>query len=354
MSKEDDLLVKRIMDQILGVNSSEELKIKDDIDSAKASKEEAEALKAEYEQKLHDINKEAEAILSEARKKGLIMNIKHCFLNNQETGRQRVQTYCNEQAIREIYLKPFEGALTKGRGLGIMTSYNRIGAVYAACHKPLMQNVMRGEWNYKGLIIDDALTGSNTDAYSNGPAMIYSGTDLFCLDGNRGGQLRDFVNSNNDGVILKALQRANKYVMYSISRSWMGGIRVSEEEIEESSNPWWKKTINGVVIGSASVTGALMAAYVVFEILDKKNKLGVQLLGRGYAWLDTGTPDGMLKASNFVSTVQDRQGFYVSCIEEIAYRRGFINLKQLEKLGNDLANTEYGQYILDLVKINKK
>lgn len=85
-----------------------------------------------------------------------------------------------------------------------------------------------------------------------------------------------------------------------------------------------------------------------------RGKLKVKIFERGFAWLDTGTPDGMLKASNFVSTVQDRQGFYVSCIEEIAYRRRFIDLKQLEKLGNDLANTEYGQYILDLVKINKK
>jgi beta-glucosidase len=108
------------------------------------------------------------------------MNIKHCFLNNQETGRQRIHTYCNEQAIREIYLRPFEGALTKGRGLGIMTSYNRIGARYAACHEPLMNNVMRGEWAYKGQIIDDALTGSNNDPYSNGPAMLHCGTDIFC------------------------------------------------------------------------------------------------------------------------------------------------------------------------------
>lgn len=83
----------------------------------------------------------------------------------------------------------------------------------------------------------------------------------------------------------------------------------------------------------------------------KRGQLKVKIFTRGFAWLDTGTPNGMLKASNFVSTVQDRQGFYVSCIEEIAYRRGFINLDQLEVLGNNLKSTEYGQYILDLVKI---
>ena len=215
-------------------------------------------------------------IVGQARKKGLIMNIKHCFLNNQESGRQRIHTYCNEQAIREIYLKPFEGALTKGHSLGIMTSYNRIGARYAACHEPLMKNVMRGEWGYKGQIIDDALTGSNNDQYSNGPAMLHCGTDIFCLDGGRGNQLKQWVENNDDGEILKDLQRANKYIMYSISRSWMGGIRVSEEEIQQSVNPEWKKTVKGVTIGTTVGASALFAVYALFEILEfvSKRKLG--------------------------------------------------------------------------------
>ena len=211
-------------------------------------------------------------IIGAARKKGLIMNIKHCFLNNQESGRQGVATFCNEQALREIYLKPFEGALTKGHGLGIMTSYNRIGVRYAACHEPLMMNVMRGEWKYRGLIIDDALTGSNTSNYSNGPAMIHSGTDLFCLDGNRGGQLKSWVTSNNDGTLLLDLQRANKYIMYSMSRSWMGGVTpMTEEEIEENLNPWWKKAVTGLVIGSGSIAAILVGVYAFFEIMSVRN-----------------------------------------------------------------------------------
>ena len=205
-------------------------------------------------------------IIGAAREKGLIMNIKHCFLNNQESGRQRVATFCNEQAIREIYLRPFEGALTKGKGLGIMTSYNRIGVRYAACHEPLMMNVMRGEWKYRGLIIDDALSGSNTDQYSNGPAMLHCGTDLFCLDGNRGGQLRDWITSNNDGDLLKDLQRANKYVMYAISRSWMGG--VAAEDVGKA--PWWKVTVDVITISAGTVTVALFGVYIFTEIISKK------------------------------------------------------------------------------------
>ena len=77
-------------------------------------------------------------------------------------------------------------------------------------------------------------------------------------------------------------------------------------------------------------------------------ELRVELLGRGMAWLDTGTPKGMLKAAQFVEVVQSRQGFYVSCIEEIAWRRGFISTDQLRKLGEDLGKTEYGDYLVSL------
>lgn len=82
-------------------------------------------------------------------------------------------------------------------------------------------------------------------------------------------------------------------------------------------------------------------------------ELNVALLGRGMAWLDTGTPEGMLKASEFVKTVQDCQGFYVSCIEEIAWRRGFITAEQLLALGESLKTTDYGQYLISLAKEGK-
>ena len=82
----------------------------------------------------------------------------------------------------------------------------------------------------------------------------------------------------------------------------------------------------------------------------KMGKLKVSLLGRGTAWLDTGTPQGMLKAAEYVEAVQSRQGYYVSCIEEIAWRRGFINTEQLLVLGNELEMTDYGQYIISLAE----
>lgn len=80
----------------------------------------------------------------------------------------------------------------------------------------------------------------------------------------------------------------------------------------------------------------------------EQGRLNVKLLGRGLSWLDTGSPKGMHKASGFVKTVQEMQGFYISCIEEIAWRNGFITTEQLHKLGEELKMTDYGKYILSL------
>lgn len=84
----------------------------------------------------------------------------------------------------------------------------------------------------------------------------------------------------------------------------------------------------------------------------EKGRLKVALMKRGMAWLDTGTPKGMLKASEFIETVQARQGFYIACLEEIAWRRGFIDEAQFKAIGESLKMTDYGQYILSLVKEN--
>ena len=82
----------------------------------------------------------------------------------------------------------------------------------------------------------------------------------------------------------------------------------------------------------------------------KMGELKVSLLGRGTAWLDTGTPQGMLNAAEYVEAVQSRQGYYVSCIEEIAWRRGFITVEQLFELGKELQTTDYGKYIISLAE----
>lgn len=80
----------------------------------------------------------------------------------------------------------------------------------------------------------------------------------------------------------------------------------------------------------------------------RRGTLHVETLGRGFAWLDTGNHDSLLDAADFVAAFQKRQGLYISCIEEIAYRRGFINREQLVELAQSLLKTEYGQYLMEI------
>ena len=74
----------------------------------------------------------------------------------------------------------------------------------------------------------------------------------------------------------------------------------------------------------------------------------MKLLNRGYAWLDTGTPDSLINASVFIKTIEERQGLKIGCIEEVAYRKGYINKSQIEKLAKKI-NTGYGQYLLEIL-----
>ncbi|SHH47155.1 glucose-1-phosphate thymidylyltransferase RfbA [Clostridium grantii] len=96
-----------------------------------------------------------------------------------------------------------------------------------------------------------------------------------------------------------------------------------------------------------SARGEIEITAVNNEYLRRGN-LKVELFGRGMAWLDTGTHRGLLEASNFVEAIQTRQGLYVACLEEIAYRKGFINRQQLLKLAEPLMKTEYGRYLTQI------
>jgi glucose-1-phosphate thymidylyltransferase len=106
-------------------------------------------------------------------------------------------------------------------------------------------------------------------------------------------------------------------------------------EIAKSVKPSWR--------------GELEITDVNVEYL-KKGKLNVMLMGRGYAWLDTGTHDSLVDATQFVKTIEDRQGLKVACVEEIAYRMGYIGAEQLASVAEPLKKSGYGEYLLDLLR----
>ena len=127
---------------------------------------------------------------------------------------------------------------------------------------------------------------------------------------------------------------------------------------EKPAQPKSNYAVPGLYFYDSTVTEKAAAlkpsARGEYEITDlnrlylQEGTLKVELFGRGFAWLDTGNCDSLLEASNFVATIQNRQGFRVSCIEEIAWRKGWIDLYQLYYLGEQLGKTEYGKYLMEL------
>jgi len=128
---------------------------------------------------------------------------------------------------------------------------------------------------------------------------------------------------------------------------------------EKPQNPKSNYAVPGLYFYDNSVTDKAKnlkpSARGEYEITDlnrlylEEGSLNVELFGRGFAWLDTGNCDSLLEAGNFVETIQNRQGFYIACIEEIAWRNKWINNSQLEYLGKKLDKTAYGKYILSLL-----
>lgn len=136
------------------------------------------------------------------------------------------------------------------------------------------------------------------------------------------------VEFNNDGKVLGIEEKP----MHPKSNYAVPGLYFYDNSVIEIA-----KNLKPSARGEIEITG------VNNEYLNK-NQLNVKLLGRGMAWLDTGTYDGLLEASNFIATIQKRQGMYVSCIEEIAYRNKWISKEELLKLASEY-KTSYGEYL---------
>ena len=128
---------------------------------------------------------------------------------------------------------------------------------------------------------------------------------------------------------------------------------------EKPEQPKSKYAVTGLYFYDNDVVsvaeGLTPSARGELEITDlnnvylKRGKLKVEFLGRGYAWLDTGTHESLLHASSFVQAIQERQGVLVACLEEIAYRMGYIDAAQVERLAKDMLKNDYGQYLMDMI-----
>lgn len=113
---------------------------------------------------------------------------------------------------------------------------------------------------------------------------------------------------------------------------------------------------NDVIDIAKKITPSARGEYEITDVNKeylKREKLSVSVLNRGTAWLDTGTIDSLLQASQFVQVIEQRQGFKIGCIEEVAYRMGYINAKQLQKIAEPLVKSGYGEYLLNLIKFDK-
>ena len=152
--------------------------------------------------------------------------------------------------------------------------------------------------------------------------------------------------------------RVNDPQRYGVAEFDSNGKVISLEEKPE--NPKSNYAVTGLYFYGSDVVAKAKSLKPSkrgeLEITDlnrlylEEDNLRVELLGRGFAWLDTGTHESLLNASNYVATIETRQGLKVACIEEIAYTKGFINRDQLLKLAAELKNNEYGQYLLTLVE----
>ncbi len=163
--------------------------------------------------------------------------------------------------------------------------------------------------------------------------------------------------SLEDGAVIFGYYVNNPYA-FGVVEFGEGGEAISIEEKPE--HPKSNYAVPGLYFYDNSVVeiaknikpsarGELEITSVNMEYL-KRHKLKVELIGRGTAWLDTGTHADLISAGSFVETIQQRQGLYIACIEEIAYRMGYIDKKQLSELAKPLLKTDYGRYIDSIAK----
>ena len=191
--------------------------------------------------------------------RGVYVFTKHFALNDQEEGRYGISTWSNEQAIRELYLEGFEGSVAKGGGMGVMSSFNRIGVVWSGAHHGLMTGILRDEWGMDGAAITDCSVMASFMDYRLG---VLAGQDLW--DGYSMG-MATLDGLENDPAIVTAVQRAVKNIAYSVTHSQ--AMNIGNATVRPIT-PWWQMTLY-VVTG---VMAVLTIGSVVMLVRSRKAK----------------------------------------------------------------------------------
>ena len=203
------------------------------------------------------------------QEKGVAAAIKHFALNDQETNRNGGAVFSNEQAIREIYLKAFEGGFTKGGATSTMTSYSRVGLTYIGHSAALLRNVLRGEWGFEGATISDCAM----HPYQHTIEGLVGGTDFWCIVGEdlRAPELKEYILSNDDGYLYGLLRESQHGFYYMLANSnLVNGLTRNMEY--RTITPWWQIALYSTIGIFGVLTVIFGAAYVVVSFKNKDKK----------------------------------------------------------------------------------
>ncbi len=213
----------------------------------------------------------AQAEVEGAAKFGVLLGGKHFCFNDQETNRNGISTFFNEQSAREIYLRGFESPLKSG--LGAMSAYNRVGCTYSSAVRGLMTEILRNEWGYKGYVISDAVGSRTLAKYADGPASVYAGLTAFDTNventycGSSASLSETAIIS--DPVLFESMRTALHYNLYAFAHSnAMNGY--AENVIIKEVTPFYQTAI---IIADAVIAAALLVCvgYEIFFIIKNKN-----------------------------------------------------------------------------------
>lgn len=201
--------------------------------------------------------------------KGIYVYLKHFALNDSETHCRCYSIFSNEQAIRELYLAPFEYAVIEGDAMNVMNSFGRVGVVWTGAHEGLMTNILRNEWGMRGFALTDYSNTGNTYDVKLG---VLAGTDSWDCSAEGSGTWSDKLlkwEEKQDVELTWAMRNATHRILYTVANSAaMNGMSTTSKIV--SVIPWWRGLIYGVF--AVSVVGLIASLAMIFVIKQKKKK----------------------------------------------------------------------------------